>query len=647
MTAPTVAPEGAARFRRWLLDKRIEEVKGPEAKEGEEQHPWWQVVCLTGVDYFSTLGYIPAIAALAAGALSPIATLLIVLLTLFGMLPMYRVVSHQSPHGQGSIAMLERLLSFWRGKVFVLVLLGFVATAWIVTITLSAADAAVHIVENPLVPSFLHGQEVLITLGLLAVLGAVFLKGFREAIGIAVFLVAAYLLLNLIVVAVGFYNILAEPQSIADWQSVLFADYGNPLVMIGVSLLVFPRLALGLSGFETGVSMMPLVRGDAGDDPQHPEGRIRNTRKMLTTAAFIMSFYLITTSFVTIVLIPAEEFEEGGSASGRALAYLAHNYLGEAFGTAYDLSTIAILWFAGASAMAGLINIVPRYLPRYGMAPEWGRAVRPLVLVYTAISFVVTIAFGAGVDAQAGAYATGVLAMMTSAAFAVTLTAWRGGSRRGGFAFGLVAAVFVYALVANAVQRPDGLLIAFVFVVAIVVVSLVSRVQRSLELWQERIEVDEQAQRFIDEAGGSDIHLVAHRRRYGTEEEYARKEKEQREDNHIPTGEPILFLEVSVEDASEFEDVLEVRGVEVGGHKVLRAKSSVVPNAIAAFLLHLRDTTGKAPHCYFGWTEGNPIVYLFRFVLFGEGDTAPVTHEVLREAEPNAKRRPAVHVGGR
>jgi hypothetical protein len=637
----------AVRFKRWLLEQRIEEVQGPEAREGEEQHPWWQVVCLTGVDYFSTLGYIPAIAAVAAGALSPIATMLIVLLTLFGMLPMYRVVSQQSPHGQGSIAMLEKLLSFWRGKVFVLVLLGFVATAWIVTITLSAADAAVHIVENPLVPSLLHGQEVLITLGLLAVLGAVFLKGFREAIGIAVFLVAAYLLLNLIVVAVGFYNILTEPRSLADWQSALFADYGNPLVMLGVSLLVFPRLALGLSGFETGVSMMPLVRGDAGDDPQHPEGRIRNTRKMLTTAALIMSFYLITTSFVTVVLIPAEEFEEGGSASGRALAYLAHNYLGDAFGTAYDLSTIAILWFAGASAMAGLINIVPRYLPRYGMAPEWGRAVRPLVLVYTAISFVVTIAFGAGVDAQAGAYATGVLAMMTSAAFAVTLAAWRGGSRRGGFAFGLVAAVFVYALVANEVQRPDGLMIAVVFVVAIVVVSLVSRVHRSLELRQERIEVDEQAQRFIEDADGSDIHLVAHRRRYGTEEEYASKEREQREDNHIPPGVPILFLEVSVEDASEFEEVLEVSGVKVGAHKVLRAKSSVVPNAIAAFLLHLRDTTGKAPHCYFGWTEGNPIVYLFRFLLFGEGDTAPVTHEVLREAEPDPDKRPAVHVGGR
>src|SRR5687767_3876069 len=282
--APTV------RLKRWLLADVVEDVPGPEAKEGRsEQHSWWQVVCLTGVDYFSTLGYLPGIAALAAGALSPVATLLIVLLTLFGALPMYRRVAQESPSGQGSIAMLENLLSFWSGKVLVLILLGFVATAWVVTITLSSADAAVHIAENPLVPESFQDLEVVITLVLLAVLGGIFLKGFKEAIGIAVLIVGVYLLLNIVVVAVGFYEMAAHPQNVVSWQSSLLSNYGNPLVMVGVSLLVFPRLALGLSGFETGVGMMPLVRGDEVDEPEHPAGRIHNTKKMLTLAALIMS----------------------------------------------------------------------------------------------------------------------------------------------------------------------------------------------------------------------------------------------------------------------------------------------------------------------------------------------------------------------
>jgi hypothetical protein len=298
--------------------------------------------------------------------------------------------------------------------------------------------------------------------------------------------------------------------------------------------------------------------------------------------------------------------------------------------------------------MAGLLNIVPRYLPRYGMAPQWARAVRPLVLLYTAVAIAITIIFKASVNAQAGAYATGVLAMMTSAAVAVTIAAGRGGLKRGAFAFGAVTFVFVYALVANVIQRPDGIIIASFFIGAIIVTSLLSRVWRTTELRTERIEIDEEGQRFIDEvANKSEIHLVANRRQAGDKREYDLKEREQRKDNHILADVPILFLEVDVDDPSEFEDVLEVRGVEVGGHRVLRAQSSTVPNAIAAFLLHLRDTTNKEPHCYFGWAPGNPIRYLFSYLLFGEGDTPPVTHEILREVEPDPEQRPIIHVGGR
>jgi hypothetical protein len=626
-------------------------------------------MCLTGVDYFSTLGYQPGIAFVAAGALSPIATLVLVLLTLFGALPMYKRVAAASPHGDGSISMLEHLLSRWKGKLFVLVLLGFAATGFIITITLSAADATAHILENPFIEHFFEGNgwqagaagwKVGVTLVLVSGLGAVFLKGFKEAIGIAVLIVIAYMSLNLIVLAVSLYQLTLNPHRLVEWKDALFNAQalglsvdGNPVMMIAIALLLFPKLALGLSGFETGVVVMPLVKGDSTDTHQNPEGRIRNTRKLLTAAALIMSFMLILSSFATTTLIPAEEFRPAtetspaGDASGRALAYLAHLYLGDVFGTVYDLSTIMILWFAGASAMAGLINIVPRYLPRYGMAPDWARAQRPLVLIYTIIAAVVTILFRADVEAQAGAYATGVLALMGSAAVAVTLLAW---SQQGWvkWAFLAISLVFGYTIIINVLEQPEGLKIASFFIGAIIFASLISRVWRTTELRVERVELDETASEYINDLikRGCEIRIVANRRDTGDADEYRFKEREKRLDNHIPTRDPVLFFEVTPGDASEFSGALRVRGVEVEGYRILRSESPAVPNAIAAFLLHLRDTTGKIPHVYFGWSEGNPLAYLLKYVAFGEGDTAPVTHEVLRQAEDDPERRPTVHVGG-
>ncbi|MFL6107535.1 MAG: amino acid transporter [Marmoricola sp.] len=621
---------------RWL--------SGAATEADERTHPWWKVMCLTGVDYFSTLGYQPGIAALAAGALAPVATLVLVALTLFGALPVYRRVAQESPHGQGSISMLERLLPFWRGKLFVLVLLGFAATDFMITITLSAADASAHVVQNPHVPGFLHGQEVAITLFLVALLGAVFLRGFREAIGVAVALVVAYLVLNLVVIGVACWHVVEHPQVIGDWTNLLQTEHSNVLAMLGVSLLLFPKLSLGMSGFETGVAVMTHVSGE--DLP----GRIRNTRRLLTTAAVVMSGYLIASSFVTTWLIPAKEFENGGSANGRALAYLAHEYLGDTFGTAYDVSTIAILWFAGASAMAGMLNLVPRYLPRYGMAPEWSAAVRPLVLVLTAIGFAITLVFHADVDAQGGAYATGVLVLMTSAAVAVTLAARRRGERRWMVAFAVISVVFVYTTVDNVVERPDGVRIGGLFVAAILAVSLLSRIRRAFEPRATGVEVDATAQIFLRDVARRTIRLVAHEPgsdpARSTVAAYSAKVRQIRTHHDLPQDPDVIFVEVTVGDPSDFSAPLSVTGVVEHGHyRVLRLEASSVPNALAALLLEVRDRTGAIPHIYFEWTEGNPVTHLLRFLLFGQGEVAPVTREVLRRAEPDRARRPHVHVG--
>jgi hypothetical protein len=629
------------RFAQWFFQGAREPV-GPHATRVPHTAAWWKVMCLTGVDYFSTLGYQPGIAFLAAGVLSPLATLVLVLLTLFGALPMYRRVAELSPHGQGSISLLQELLPRWRGKTLVLSLLGFAATGFVITITLSAADASAHLLENPLAPAWMTNR-VWVTLALLAGLGAIFLKGFREAVWLAVPIVFVYLVFNLVVVGWGLHHVWEHPELLSNWRSLLVVQYGSPISMVAVALFVFPRLALGLSGFETGVAVMPLVRGDPGDTDSRPLGRIRNTCKLLTTAALIMSVMLVGSSIVTTLLIPPEQFAEGGEANGRALAYLAHEHLGQLFGTLYDISTIAILWFAGASAMVGLLNLVPRYLPRYGMAPEWAKANRPLVVIFTAITFLVTILFNADVDAQGGAYATGVLALMTSGALAVTLADWK--ARKQWLSYFVVTLIFLYTTIVNVIERPEGIKIASIFILTIIGTSLISRVLRSTELRIHGVEPDEPASRFIDEAGTSVVRIIANRPDTGMKDEYDAKLREAWESHHLTAKDTVLFVEVRLTDASEFTDTLVVRGVMVDRHRVLRCSSPAVPNALAALLLYIRERTGKPPHAYFGWTEGNPIAYLLKFLAFGEGDVAPVTREVLRQAEPDPMKRPRIHLG--
>ena len=620
-------------FSDWLFADK-QPPKGAHGYDHGGTHPWWRVMCLTGVDYFSTLGYQSGIAFLAAGVLSPIATLVLVLVTLFGALPVYKRVASASPNGQGSIAMLENLFPGWSGKVFVLVLLGFATTDFVITMTLSAADAAAHFIHNSYTPAILRSQMG-VTLVLLAILGIIFLKGFKDAINIAVVLVGVYLTLNVAVCLVAAFHVIEEPHLLVTWKDALFQQHGSIFSIIGVSLLLFPRLALGLSGFETGVAVMPLIKCEG------LRARIRNARRLLATSAVIMSVFLMATSIVTTLLIPAAAFKEGGPANGRAMAFLAHKYLGNGFGTAYDVSTILILAFAGASAMAGLLNLIPRYLPGFGMAPEWALASRPLVLVFMGVAFMVTRLFHADVDAQGGAYATGVLVLITSASCAVTLAARKGLPK---LTLGFVSLIFIYTTLVNIYERPEGLKISCMFIVTMIFTSLVSRALRATELRITGIELDQEAEALLAESAKETVRIIAWNPHSLANKDRAHAQVQLRDLHRLTDEDSIYFFEVVHGDASHFTEHLLVHGRREGENRILQAKSAVVANSFAALLLYLKRTTGCNPHVYFHWTDVNPVTNVMRFIFLGEGDTAPLTHEVLRRAVKDPAERPVVHV---
>ncbi len=606
-------------FARWLFrGHRLDAVE-----EHPSTHPWYLVLWLTGVDYFSTLGYQPGIALLAAGALSPIATALLVGVTLVCALPMYAQVAGRSFVGLGSIAMLENLFHGWGGKLTVLALLGFAATGFVITMTLSAADAALHAVENPYLHPLLGDSRMLVTVILLACLAALFLRGFNEAIGLATFVAIPYLLLNVVVLVRCFLLIAADPGLVANWRAALGAHGDWTSIIVG-SALVFPRLALGLSGFETGVSVMPLIRGGAEDaDSDVPHIRVRNTRKLLAAAALIMSVMLIASSFVTTLLIAPRDYAKDGEASGRAVAFLAHKYLGDGFGSVYDFSTILILWFAGASAMVGLLHLIPRYLPRFGMAPFWVSFPRPLILVLFSITVIVTFFFDAEVDAQAGAYATGVLSVMLSGAFAAALSLWREARRLWSLYCWGIAAIFLYALLGNEIERPDGIVIASAFILLTVTIGGISRYTRATELRVSAVTFcDAESRDMWSEICGKKVNLVPLK----TSDDASRKRKAAEIRKHYQVRGPIAFLHVDLADnRSEFLTPIQVATTREGPDYLIEISGAIAIANTVAYVSELIDPIAL----FLGLTRQQLMTQALRFFLLGEGETGVLVYTIL------------------
>jgi hypothetical protein len=387
---------------------------------------------------------------------------------------------------------------------------------------------------------------------------------------------------------------------------------------------------------------MPLVSNRGGESEPHDEhagehddapplGRIRDTRKLLAAAAGIMSIFLLGSSFATTLLLTRADVAEGGPASGRALAYLAHTYLGHGFGTVYDVATMLVLWFAGASAMAGMLNLVPRYLPRFGMAPRWVAFARPLVLVLFAADVVVTLVFRADVEAQGGAYATGVLVLMLSAAIAVALAIGRDGRaapavRRtrwlAGY-FWIVAVVLAFTLVDNVVERPDGVLVASGFIAVILVLGGLSRYVRTNELRVERlIFADAESQALWPRLVGKRVHLATTRDR----SEAARQHKREEMQRYYRIAGPIAFVHVALLDnRSEFLAPVQVRIRAAGDDFVLELSGAVAVANCIAYLSELIDPVG----IFLGLTRQNPMNQALRYFLFGEGEVGLSVYSIL------------------
>lgn len=662
---------------------------------------WLWVMCLLGVDYFSTLAYQPTITFEVAGLLGPPATVFIVLVTLLGVLPVYYYVAGRSSDGLGSIALLERVVHGWRGKTLVLILLGFAATDFVMLKTISLADAAVHVIHNEYGPwqelldrlavwgnatgreligeqDFFDKQLVVtLLLGLVAfVFWFLLRKGFnRNVILLAVPLVGLYLLLNAIVIGSALLTLLHHPDvwnnwtdqlHHGEWQTAHAFDgrfgWGTLAVLC---LLFFPQLALGLSGFELSLILMPQVKGKTQDPAAEHRLRVRNTRKVLITAAAIMSVYLLGAVLVTTLLIPPHAQREGGPAAFRALAYLAHGgtltvdaplgpWFGVVFGTLYDLVTILLLVLAGTSVMTALAVLLPQFLLRFGMELRWVHRWGLLLIVFAAINLIVTLWFRASVSAQRGAYATGVLVLITCACVVTLLDKRRLRDRQGAGNAGprsglvrpyyVITALFVITTIIVILRSPSGLLIAAGFIGAILAMSIVSRYLRADELRTIGFDFKDAHSKFLwDSLRLADFPVLVPHRPGRFERD--QKEQEIRRHHNLDPQVEIAFLEIELQDPSDFYQNLQVEVFQEGYRFVIRVGGCVsVAHAIAAVGLEM-SRASKPPALHFGWSDLDLLAASWSYLAFGEGNVPWKVRELLARAEPDIDKRPRVIVG--
>jgi hypothetical protein len=677
---------------------------GPETplSRNARPSPWLWVMCLLGIDYFSSLAYQPSATFEVAGLLGPFATLAVVLMTLLGALPVYFYVAGRSSHGLGSTWLLERLVHGWVGKTLVLLLLGFAATDFVMVKTLSLADAAEHVIHNEFPPwqqalsdmarsskdgcrTFLgeavagfFNERLVVTI-LLGALGFVFWwilrSGFnRNVILVAVPIVGLYLLLNAWIIGNGLAYLFQNPERLRLWhERVLAGDWQlraepwwpgrGTLSILVLCLLFFPHLSLGLSGFEMSLIVMPQVKGKPGDDTNVPAGRIRNTRKVLIAAALIMSIYLLGSVLVSTLLIPPEELVEGGRASNRALAYLAHGgpltpgpgprelgpLFGNVFGTLYDLNTVVLLCLTGTGVITALAAILPQFLLRFGMELKWVHRWGVLFLGFASVNLLVTVWFDAKVSTQRGAYATGVMALITSTCMVTVLDRFR--ARKAGpwwwrlpWGYTLIAFLFLAAGVAVVFADPRGILISACFVFIILTTSVVSRALRSDELRTVGFTFADEDSKFLWDCMRSAEFPVLIPHRPGRHERDL-KEVSIRKDHQLDPDVDLVFIEVCVDDPSNFYQQLRLKILREDNRFVIQITHCVsVPHAIAAIALEL-SKVGRPPGLHFGWSEMDLLAASWSYLAFGEGNVPWKVRELILDAEPDAARQPRVIIG--